>query len=201
VSRNSILPERPGSALPSAHSGSRSSRIAAATQSSQRPGLPRARVRRMSELLTRPARSFLVDSQFTRRDIKIKHAFGDDNICRVVRDRKVRSRPNEIRRFKPPNLQHFLVRSRRGDRRLCRLKNSLTSKNSLSSSRMFLSLNNSNGVCASSSPTISPNAVESSSLIGASRGRRSNRNPLQLRKLRARDTDLFGQFFIGRFTT
>jgi hypothetical protein len=34
---------------------------------------------------------------------------------------------------------------------------------------MFLSLNNSNGVCASSSPTISPNAVESSSLIGASR--------------------------------
>ena len=34
---------------------------------------------------------------------------------------------------------------------------------------LFLSLNDSNGVCASSSPTISPNAVESSSLIGASR--------------------------------
>ena len=41
----------------------------------------------MSELLTTPARSFLVDSQFTRREID--HAIGDDNICRVVRDRKV----------------------------------------------------------------------------------------------------------------
>ena len=50
-----------------------------------------------------------------------------------------------------------------------RSRSSNTSKSSLSSSRMFLSLNNSNGVCASSSPTISPNAVESSSLIGASR--------------------------------
>ena len=45
------------------------------------------RIRRMSELLTTPARSSLVDSQFTRR--KIDHAIGDDNICRVVRERKV----------------------------------------------------------------------------------------------------------------
>ena len=34
--------------------------------------------------------------------------------------------------------------------------------------RRFLSRSSSNGVCASSSPTISPNSVESSSLIGAS---------------------------------
>src|ERR1700722_16559159 len=33
------------------------------------------------------------------------------------------------------------------------------------------------------------------------KGPRPNRNLLQLRKPRARDTDLFGQFFIGRFTT
>src|SRR5277367_5768131 len=33
------------------------------------------------------------------------------------------------------------------------------------------------------------------------KGRRSNRNRLQLRKLRARDTDLFGKFVIGWFTT
>src|SRR6478752_5155017 len=50
-----------------------------------------------------------------------------------------------------------------------RSRSSNTSKSALSSSRMFLSLNNSNGVCASSSPTISLNSVESSSLIGASR--------------------------------
>ena len=43
--------------------------FAAAIQSSQRPGLPRVRIRRMSELLTTPARSSLVDSQFTRRKI------------------------------------------------------------------------------------------------------------------------------------
>jgi len=30
-----------------------------------------------------------------------------DNICRVVCDRKVFDLPNEIRRFKPPNLQTF----------------------------------------------------------------------------------------------
>jgi len=51
------LAERSGSALPSTHSGSQSSRIAVAIQSSQRPGLPRVRIRRMSELLTTPARS------------------------------------------------------------------------------------------------------------------------------------------------
>jgi hypothetical protein len=52
-----------------------------------------------------------------------------------------------------------------------------------------------------SSPMISPNSVESSSLIGASREAGPNLNRLQLRKFPARDTDLFGQFFIGRFTT
>ena len=44
--------------------------------------------RRMSELLTAPAAEL-------------------DNICRVVCARKVFDLPNEIRRFKPPNLQTF----------------------------------------------------------------------------------------------
>jgi hypothetical protein len=42
----------------------------------------------MSELLTAPAAEL-------------------DNICRVVCARKVFDLPNEIRRFKPPNLQTF----------------------------------------------------------------------------------------------
>ena len=51
---------------------------------------------------------------------------------------------------------------------ILRSRSSSTSSRPPTSLRRFLSRNNSNGVIASSSPTISPNSVESSSLIGAS---------------------------------
>ena len=54
------------------------------------------------------------------------------------------------------------------EKMILRSRSSRTSSRPPTSLRRFLSRSNSKGVCASSSPTISPNSVESSSLIGAS---------------------------------
>jgi hypothetical protein len=63
-------------------------------------------IRRMSELLTTPARSSLVDSQFT-----IDHAIGDDNICRVVRERKVFNlAQTKFERFKASPIGSLILR-------------------------------------------------------------------------------------------
>ena len=71
------------------------------------------------------------------------------------------------------------------EKMILRSRSSSTSSKPPTSLRRFLSRNNSNGVCASSSPTISPNSVESSSLIGASRRCGPNRDRLQLRNFSA----------------
>src|SRR2546423_13428321 len=62
----------------------------------------------------------------------------------------------------------FPPSSPKREKMILRSRSSSTSSNPPTSFRKFLSRSNSNGVWASSSPTISPNSVESSSLIGAS---------------------------------
>ena len=78
-------------------------------------------------------------------------------------------------------------------------RSSSTSSRPPTSLRRFLSRSNSKGVCASSSPTISPNSVESSSLIGASSEAGRIETVLSCETLPAGDADFFAELVVGRF--